>query len=229
MSEIGLARRAYRGLVPHQVRKGVRLRLVKTRFGTETVRNYVIDRRYGGWSGGRVNDAPVDGGLGFTAADYYMLRRLFSPEAGIEVRPDDVLVDVGCGKGRVLNFWLDQGWTNRIVGVELNPELAEWTRRRLAPWPNVEIVCADATKHVPTDGTIFFLFNPFGERLLRQFKDSLVETFGPAAPITIVYYFALKAHVFAEDPLWRVRPCPVRTFHKSVIVTMAGADPRGSR
>jgi hypothetical protein len=41
--------------------------------------------------------------------DYHVLRDIF---ARVPVTPDDVLVDVGCGEGRVINFWLSRRLTN---------------------------------------------------------------------------------------------------------------------
>jgi len=74
--------------------------LAKTRFGVELVRNWLIDPRYGAtWA--RDPDAVRRRGRArLLRQDYLQLSRIF---AAIPIAPDDVLVDVGCGLGRVIN------------------------------------------------------------------------------------------------------------------------------
>jgi SAM-dependent methyltransferase len=85
-----------------------------------------------------------------------------------EVSPEDVFIDFGCGKGRmVLEAALLYRFA-RVVGVELSPDLAavargnvERNRRRLRT-PQVEIVVSDVLAYpIPDDVTIAFFFNPF--------------------------------------------------------------------
>ena len=97
---------------------------------------------------------------------YYVLSEIFRLEP---VSPADVLVDVGCGDGRVINYWLYCGLRNRIVGIEIDPATAHSTAKRLARYSNVEIICGDASG-VDLDGTVFYLFNPFGGRMLADFE-----------------------------------------------------------
>src|SRR5215467_3511629 len=49
-------------------------------------------------------------------SSYETVRKLFRER----VQPLDVLVDVGCGKGRVINAWLREDYANRLIGVELD-------------------------------------------------------------------------------------------------------------
>ena len=113
------------------------------------------------------------GAYGTSSADYVQLRKIFSTENGIRISPDDVLVDVGCGKGRVLNHWLEMGLDNRLVGVELDRDVAAFAARRLGRFPNVEVVCGDAIEELPRDGTVFFLFNPFNRGTLSRFAERI--------------------------------------------------------
>jgi SAM-dependent methyltransferase len=204
-----------------------RLIFVKSRFGLELIRNYRIDRRYGGWCGGsfKTSFAPI-GHYGTSSADYSVLPKLFSERNGVLIRPTDVLVDVGCGRGRVLNWWLSLELGNRIIGIEMEERWAREAAARLKPYPNVTVIHGDATEHIPPDGTIFYLFNPFGETLLGVFKQRLLETCGPEADLTLVYHFAMHKHVFENDPDWVVEPVRARTFHPSVIVRRARSPRR---
>jgi precorrin-6B methylase 2 len=69
------------------------------------------------------------------------------------IEPNDVLVDVGCGKGRVTNWWLSQGLRNRMVGIELDPDVASATEKRLRRFSNVTILNEDATAWMPDDAS----------------------------------------------------------------------------
>ena len=44
-----------------------------------------------------------------------MLPKLFNERNGTAIKSSDVLVDVGCGRGRVINWWLSLGLGNKIV------------------------------------------------------------------------------------------------------------------
>jgi len=102
--------------------------------------------------------------------DYHVLRDIF---ARVPISPDDVLVDVGCGEGRVINFWLSQGLKNPIVGLEVVEAVAERARKRYRKYPNVSIVTGDAVANLPRNGTLFFLYNPFGEEVVAQFEKAI--------------------------------------------------------
>jgi SAM-dependent methyltransferase len=88
--------------------------------------------------------------------------------------PDDVLADLGCGKGQAL---LIAGRLpfGRVVGVELADELAQEARRNLArARPSLragrtEVITADALEwRVPDDLTVLFLYCPFVGEVFHQ-------------------------------------------------------------
>lgn len=64
------------------------------------------------------------GANGVYHTDYSVINTIFSL---VPIGEQDVLVDVGCGKGRVINYWLSQGYTNKMVGLELDPQVAAQT------------------------------------------------------------------------------------------------------
>lgn len=131
---------------------------------------------------------------------YYALSLIFKGET---IAPDDVLVDVGCGKGRVLNWWLSQRLPNQIVGLELDPEIAAHTRHRLRKYHNVRIIAGDAVEHLPADGSLFFLFNPFHEGVVNRFKEKVLQL--PRRDrIRIHYNNCVHVDVFENDPRFSV-------------------------
>ena len=97
----------------------------------------------------------------------------------------DVLLDYGCGRGRVTSIAATYPF-GRVIGVELNRQLCAAARinmervrgRRCSDWEILEI---DATQFiVPTSVNVVFLFNPFlGEVLdcvVHRLEDSLAES-----------------------------------------------------
>jgi tRNA G46 methylase TrmB len=128
--------------------------------------------RYGGLLGGETNTRYAHIGARETAnCDYEALSRIFANR----IKASDVLVDIGCGKGRVINWWLHNGCRNRIIGIELDEEIANRTRQRLRRYKNVSIITGDAIQNLTADGTLFYLYNPFKEHIMEAFKKRLIS------------------------------------------------------
>ena len=198
--------------------------VVKGRLGVNHVQNYLTDRRYGGFAGGvKGSEQWRSGMLGFTSVDYAQLPKIFNGANGLEIQKDDVLVDVGCGKGRVINWWLGRGLGNRIHGLELDEEIAGLAAERLAQWPNVSVTSGDAVDHLPPEATILFMFNPFWGHVMERFKERIVEVYGETSPIRIVYFMPMFEAVFREDPRFVVEPTRKRTAYRTVVIRLAGA------
>jgi SAM-dependent methyltransferase len=201
-------------------------KVVKTRCGLESLRNWLLDRKYGGSCGGAYPTRFEEIGAKSTSSiDYYQLSRLFHEKNGVVIRESDVLVDVGCGKGRVINWWLHQALRNKIVGIELDERFARFAAKRLKPYANVRIVCGNALDNVPEDGTVFFLFNPFHAPVVEAFKDRLYSMFHDRGNVTIVYCNCKCLDLFRNDPNWVVQPPRLRTFYPCAVIRLKGGLP----
>jgi SAM-dependent methyltransferase len=199
------------------------MKVVKTRCGFESLRNWLLDRKYGGSCGGAYPTRFEEVGAKATSSiDYYQLSRLFHEKNGVVIKESDVLVDVGCGKGRVINWWLHQGLRNQIVGIELDERFARPAAERLKPYDNVRIVCGNALDNVPEDGTVFFLFNPFHAPVVEAFKDRLFSMFRDRGNVTILYCKCNYLDLFRNDPNWVVEPLRLRTFYPSAVIRLKG-------
>ncbi len=123
--------------------------------------------------------------------------------------PYSALVDVGCGSGGVLAWWLQHGFAhNTLTGIEVNRGLAAWARRRFRSHPQVRILSGDAVRMVstlPSTRTLFYLFNPFDAPTLEAFLREVGRHYAPDT-VEIVYYNSEHAAVFLEDPAWTVTP-----------------------
>ena len=137
----------------------------------------------------------------YESMDYRHIRRMIhilAPEL------EDVLYDIGCGKGRILSVAARRR-LKRVVGVELFEELCEAARNnakrlrgRKTP---IEVICADATEVDYSDGTIFVMFNPFGELTMRAVIQAIYESIrkNPRS-IRIGYCNPVYERVFLEQP-----------------------------
>jgi SAM-dependent methyltransferase len=162
------------------------------------LRNLAIDLRYGASLAGDIKTRHrAAGAHNIVNSQYSVLPHIFADR----IDEDDVLVDVGCGKGRVLNWWLSLGLHNRMVGIELNPDVAAATEKRLEKYDNVEIVNADATQAVPDDATLLYMYNPFDHDATQRFKANLEQRFRRRG-ITALYWKPEHVDVFRDDPRW---------------------------
>jgi hypothetical protein len=121
----------------------------------------------------------VEGRLDYKPAPWWTLARALR---GGTVGPDDVFIDFGAGKGRVM-FLAARYPFKRVIGVELSPELCavardniERVRERLR-CPAVEIVTSEVLDYrIPDDVTVAFLYNPFRGDVFETVVQRLVAS-----------------------------------------------------
>lgn len=163
------------------------------------LRNLLLDLHFGKWLAG-YKEVRVPGHTWVVNSDYSVLPHIFAAQ----IREEDVIVEVGCGRGRVLNWLLMQGHKNRLIGIEYDEKTALATRQRLARYKNVEVITADATEFIPPDATLFYLFNPFGTEQMTKFSDNVKRLFSGKRSVRLLYYRPLEIEVFQSDPAWKV-------------------------
>ena len=189
--------------------------------GVRSINSWLTDRRYGGSLSGRYRSR-FDLANDEMGTDYWVLDELFAT-AQIPIDASDVLVDVGCGRGRVLNYWLSRGYKNRLVGVELDPMYADATRERLKRFPNVTIETGSASKILPADGTLFYAYNPFPEVVWQPFKQVLEQHAQNVPRLTLLYYNSHHVGAFENDPHWQVRHLgPINALNAAVATYKSG-------
>lgn len=139
-----------------------------------------------------------DGGLpthfgdavGYIPLDYAIIWWCMRP---LRLGPEDVFFDIGCGMGRVLCACARRQ-LKRCIGIEHSPELARIAvdnartlRGRRTP---TEIRIGDAVDADYSNGTVFWLFNPFGPQTLRCVIERIRQSVNEAPrPIRVVYVY----------------------------------------
>lgn len=161
---------------------------------------YIDFRIQGKFLGGTVDSVDKEKGVFDTAnSDYSAIQKIFFELNTI--KPEDIIVDIGCGKGRVINYLLYKKVRNPIIGIEYNPEVAAVTQKRLNRFSNVSIIAGDATEKMPLNTTVVYLFNPFGPELMTKFRDRLLQC-SPA--IRVFYYNPRHTAVFDGDDRFQI-------------------------
>ncbi len=128
-------------------------------------------------------------GNAYQPTPYQLLKKMADY---LKLNPEDVFIDFGCGKGRVIFFMATQK-LKKVVGIELRKELVDIAKRNFKNLKLnntfVEIINEDVANFDIGDGTIFFMFNPFGTetlaKIVGKIKESLVTN---PRKIRIVYY-----------------------------------------
>ena len=161
------------------------------------------DRRYGGRCTNRtIASKHYDQGAhDLQNSDYRCIEQLFQ---AVPLRPDDVFVDVGCGEGRVLTYHDRHGFHGRLIGVELDEEIAVRAARRVAHCENAEVINRNILdcSEVIRDGTAFFLFNSFNAYVLKSFLELLEKNGGNG--IRLYYFCDYGRRLLDNRPGWLV-------------------------
>ncbi len=163
------------------------------------------DLRHGGYTGG-VHVSPY-GHLGAThtvSTKHALIPRLLGPV----LVEGDVFVDVGCGRGRVLNWVLDDGRASAIYGIELDKRFAAEVTLRHRKHDNVVVVAGDALANLPDSATLLYLWNPFDGSVMTRFKERVIGKYGhlgTLAHLRMVYHHALFIDIWRSDSRCNVR------------------------
>jgi len=121
--------------------------------------------------------------------------------------PEDVIYDLGCGKGRVV-CWFARRPVAKVVGVEYDPALADAARANLAALRGaqalVEIRTGDAVTEDYSRATVVMLYNPFGATLMREVLENLSRSLDDKPRrLRIVYASPAHEEVFKAFPRFR--------------------------
>ena len=134
----------------------------------------------------------------YAASPWWVLRWLLPRSA---VRPSDVFVELGCGKGRVVLDAARRYPFRRVVGVELAPALSEVARALLERerdglrCRDLRIETTDATEFaIPDDMTHAYLYNPFNGATFERVCANVVASLDRAPRTVRVMYLHAADH-----------------------------------
>ncbi len=132
-------------------------------------------------------------GIHYTPLPYVMVFRMLRQ---IAPEPEDVFVDIGCGKGRVL-CCASRLPMRKVVGIEQNPVLAreaqENVQRVRGARAPVELITGSAEDYDYASATLIYLYNPFNARITERVMERIFASWR-AAPRRLQIVYANPVH-----------------------------------
>ena len=113
----------------------------------------------------------------YEAVNFYLLETLL--ENFRKLSPVNSIVDLGCGKGRVLVVAAHYGFIN-ITGIDFAAELCQEAAKNIEkvkskfPQVNWNIINSSVEDYeIKSHDSVFFMFNPFTDEIIRIFLNKL--------------------------------------------------------
>ena len=132
---------------------------------------------------------------------YRVLEKVFRKSHFTE---DDSILDVGCGKGRILAYFTEKGFKGKLTGVELKRDVVAVCKQWTKAYPNIQVIEGNVLDLDPNDYTILVMYNPFGEDVLLQLLEKMEQTL--THPIQLYY---LSDHLCGDHingrPGWHLK------------------------
>jgi SAM-dependent methyltransferase len=149
-----------------------------------------------------IHEADISKSSPYEAVNYYILEKLL--KTFIKLSPERSIVDLGCGKGRVMVVAAHNGFTS-ITGIDFAKELCEEAinnmRKTQALIPNInwKVIHANVLNYsIQPNDVVFFMFNPFVAETLNLFLDKL-EASCKIYPRKTWFLYASPQHVTALE------------------------------
>lgn len=176
--------------MPHLPR-AVRSRLARLRTGAVALLDRALDIDTGGIVELEELDLPDFEREGYEGSGWLDLTRMLRRG---EIRPGDVFLDLGSGKGRIVLLAARLPFA-RVIGVEIAEELTAIARRNLARCRlrrrcgEVELVTADARDYrIPDDVTVVYLYNAFrGATFAAVIANIIASVDRVPRPVRLIY------------------------------------------
>jgi len=120
---------------------------------------------------------------------------------------DYSFIDLGAGMGRAMLLAAQMPF-REVIGVELHPDLAAVAERNIGVWQKtgrarcpMRIVCQDVTEfQFPANPCVAYLFNPFGEQVLRRLLRHIGDEFAVrGGQLDLIYANDEMAHEFQTN------------------------------
>lgn len=134
---------------------------------------------------------------GYDPTPYIVLERL----VGLDIlNNDDVIVDYGCGKGRV-GFFLNNQVGCRIIGIDHSERLLEMANKNLESYGDngdIAFIHSKAEEYIPDEANRFYLFNPFSTKIFRWVLKRIEESYekNPREILIFFYYSTIEYRLY---------------------------------
>lgn len=134
---------------------------------------------------------------GYDPTPYVVLEELVKLDI---IKEDDIIVDYGCGKGRV-SFFLNNQLNCNVIGVDHSERLLAMAEKNLENYGGngkFTFIHSKAEEYLPTDANCFYLFNPFSTKIFRQVLRRIEESKknNPREILLFFYYSTIEYKMY---------------------------------
>lgn len=136
------------------------------------IRNFWLDMLYAGKSLQDISARKSKDVYSGHASDYLVISAIFDD---VPVDSKDSFIDVGCGKGRVLLYISRKFKPTTITGYELDKSTSN-VAIDIGKSAGFSVLNESVFCSFPSDGTYFYLFNPFEKQMLVNFLELVAKT-----------------------------------------------------
>ncbi len=133
----------------------------------------------------------------YEAVSFYMLEQLFA--AFRKISDQTSIIDLGCGKGRMMMAAPHFGFTD-ITGIDFAKEVCGQAivnmKRKEKQFPGIKwkVINQNVEDYdINPDDSVFFMFNPFNQLVLKNFLKRL-DASCDQFPRTIYFLYASPQH-----------------------------------
>lgn len=159
----------------------------------------------------------------YQGAGYRILFRLFKAMPPDTKKYD--FVDIGCGKGRVV-FVAESAGYDHLTGIELDEELIKEAKNNLKQYvlkrkiSGIEFIHINAlTYEYKNKATVYFLFNPFNEEILRQVLARICQL--TSSETWFIYMNPRYQKPFEEKQIEQIQKIKTGFYTEAIIYRMS--------
>ena len=181
------------------------------------VHNAIIDKKICGMSLKKVIASKYresHGATSATATSYAVLSEVIDTSKLCE---NSKFIDVGCGKGRVLAYLLNKKINCKMVGVELDSEVAEIAKSWTKNYDNVEIIQDNVFDLDMSEYTDFCLSRPFEKDAFIDFLDKIEREAEQEINVYLISDQQIREYLDDKDG-WTLEKRGILYFRKGLFV-----------
>lgn len=138
-----------------------------------------------------------DQNYGYDPTPYIVLERLVQLKI---LKKDDVVVDYGCGMGRI-SFFLNSQIGCEVIGIDHSEKLLEKASENLESYGNAEdisFIHARAEDYLPDGANCLYFFNPFSSHVFQKVLKRICESYSdnPREILIFFYYSTIEYKLY---------------------------------
>lgn len=138
---------------------------------------------------------------------------------GSKFTAHDKIIDIGCGQGRVIAFWIKNKFPGEIYGIEIDSDIAktcaDWSKK----YSNVTVINGNALEHDYNSYTVLFMGRPLENSQFEKFIQKLEQDLNHN--ILLYLNWSAPAEKFLKNrDGWHLQKS--KTYHKKFFLPLSG-------